>query len=90
MSEEQGLFEKMKTMTKEELESYYDTTGSAGRLMNFLGVGLFFTALVFSEVTWVVVLSLIGVYVVVQMAMGIDEAKAHIINILETKHKINS
>jgi hypothetical protein len=90
MSEETSLLEKMKTMSKEELEGYYDTTGSAARLLNILGVGLILLALIFSDMIFIAGLAIVAVYIVGQLAVGLDETKDYISDLLEKKYKINS
>jgi hypothetical protein len=90
MSEETSLLEKMKTMSKEELEGYYDTTGSASRLLNILGVGLILLALIFSDMIFIAGLAIVAVYIVGQLAVGLDETKDYISDLLEKKYKINS
>jgi hypothetical protein len=90
MSEGTSLLEKMKTMSKEELESYYDTTGSASRLLNILGVGLILVALIFSDMIFIAGLAIMAVYIVGQLAVGLDDTKDYIRDLLEEKYKINS
>jgi hypothetical protein len=83
------LFEKMKNMSKEELQDFYDTSGIAGRILHVLGISSILLALIFSNV-FVITLSAISVYIVGQMSVGIDETKAYITELLEKKYKINS
>lgn len=90
MSNGKNLFEQMRTMTVEELENYYDTSSIAARFMQVLGIGLVFAALVFSQTPWVVLISIIGVLIVSRMSVGVDEIRAHVSDLLETKNKINS
>ena len=85
MKEESGLFEKMKTMPREELESYYDTITTSSFVFNVLGTMLMFSAIVLSDTTWAMCLCLIGTYALAQMAVAVDEAKEYVTKLLEKK-----
>lgn len=86
---EPTLFEKMKTMSQEELGSHYDTTIIVARILNIAGVGAILLALIFSNI-FVTGFAVISAYILSQLAVGIDETKAYITDILEKKYKINS
>ena len=89
MTDEPDLYEKMKSMSKAELESHYDISITAGRMLNVAGVSTILLALIFSN-AFVIGLACCGAYVLGQLAVGIDETKEYIISLLEKKYKINS
>jgi hypothetical protein len=86
---EPDLFEKMKSMSKAELEDHYDISIIAGRVLNIAGITAILLALIFSNV-FVIGLAAFSTYILGQLAVGIDETKAYIIGLIEQKHKINS
>ena len=86
---EPDLFEKMKSMSKTELEDHYDISIIAGRVLNIAGVSTILFALIFSNI-FVIGLASFGAYILGQLAVGIDETKAYITELLEKKYKINS
>lgn len=86
---EPTLLDKMKSMSAQELEDHYNISIVAGRLLNFAGISAILLALIFSNVV-VISLAVVGVYVFGQLAVGIDEVKVYITDLLNQKHKINS
>ena len=90
MSDSKTFYEQLQTMSAEELSNHYDTSSIVGRLMHMIGIGLIFAALVFSQTVWVVVIAIISVLCISRLAVGIDEIKVHIANLIETKYKVNS
>jgi hypothetical protein len=89
MNKEESLFDKMKTMSAEELTGFYSTSRTIGGILHVAGISLILLMLLFPNI---VVLTLLGIgtYIVSQFAVGIDEAKAYITKLLEEKYKINS
>lgn len=89
MTDKPDLFTKMKSMSTEELESHYDISIIAGRMLSIAGITAILLALIFSNV-FVIGLAACGTYILGQLAVGIDETKAYIAGLLEKKYKINS
>lgn len=89
MSNEQDLFEKMKAMSTDELESHYNVSIIAARILNIMGIGTILFALIFSNI-FVILLAAGGTFVLGQLAVGLDETKTYISDLLEKKYKINS
>lgn len=89
MKDDKSLFEKMKTMSVNELRGFYSTSRTISILLHIAGVSAIFFMLTIPNM-FIFILLIIGVYVLAQFAVGIDETKAHIIYLLEKKEKINS
>jgi len=78
------LFEKMKSMSKDELIDYMGTVKIASNICNVVGISAVMLALVFTNIY---MLSIAGVVLwgFGQLAVGADVTKAFINNLLETK-----
>ena len=77
MNEDSELFQKMKTMSKEELADYMHVSIVSSRVCSAIGIGSILLALIFTNALTVPLAAII-VYITSQIACGVDELKAHI------------
>lgn len=78
------LFEKMKSMSKDELIEYMGTVKIASNICNVAGISAIMVALVFTNI-YVLSISALALWGFGQLAVGADVTKAFINNLLETK-----
>lgn len=78
------LFEKMKSMPKDELIEYMGTVKLARNICNVIGISTVLLALTYTNIF---VLSITGLVLwgFGQLAVGADVTQAFIVNLLETK-----
>jgi hypothetical protein len=86
---EPTLQEKITTMTEDELNDYMHVSKVSSRVCTTVGVGSMLIALIYTSAFTVIAAGLV-VYVVGQMACGVDDLKKQILECLEKKYKINS
>jgi hypothetical protein len=86
---DETLEHKLRTMPQPELLEYLRVASVSGRIFATIGIGSILMVLTFTNM-FTIMLAGIAVFITGHMAVGVDELKVHIHNILETKDKINS
>jgi hypothetical protein len=86
---EPTLIDKMKSMSVKELEDHHNMSVTASRILNVAGIGTILLVLFFTNILSVC-LAAISLYVLGQLAVGMDGIKELITDLLNQKHKINS